>query len=127
MKTAILSLIVSMIVCGYSWANEPRLTAAEVREVGSIIFNADNHKKYEDGFLLKEPTFDPKKKIWRFQSTGKPAPVFPGSPLYFFEIRDEDGYYRIGSISGRGFNPKSAENFRMSPALRAKIAAVSEN
>ena len=124
MKTLANILLTTLIMVGTVLAAEASLTKEAVSLIGTIILRDKSNSHYDEGFKLETPEFDKEEGIWRFQATGKFFPVTLGAPLYFFEIRDKDGYYRIGSISGRGFSPKSAERFRMPPALRKKITGV---
>lgn len=111
-----MAMLVSVAIGG-----EPRLTKEQVIEIGEIILENANYGNYKEGFSLDKPYYDGTKGIWRFADTGKLYPPVTGAPLYFFEIRDGDCCFRIGSISGRGYSPKSSENFRMSPTIRTQI------
>lgn len=126
MKTLALLLITAAIMTGSAFAVEPTLSKATVSAIGAIILGDKSTAEYHGGFSLADPQFNENERIWRFQATDKFFPALPGSPLYFFEIRDKDAFSRIGSISGRGYNPKNAGRFRMLPALRKEINAAAD-
>lgn len=121
MKALAAILIITAAVLGNAFAAEARLTKKAVSSIGAIILGDKSTAKYHGGFAIANPQFDEEKRVWRFHATDKFFAAFPGSPIHFFEIRDKDAFYRIGSISGTGYDPKGAERFRMSPALRKRI------
>ena len=121
MKPIVIHLITAILLTCHVIADKPRMSSKRVAQLGAIILKEKNYQIYRGGFTLTTAQFDTKEKIWTFQPTEKLFPAYPGSPLYFFEIRDSDGYFRIGSISGNGYSPKSAEHFRMPPAIRRKL------
>jgi hypothetical protein len=110
------NFFITAVVLGNAFAAEARLTKEAVSAIGAIILGDKSTAKYNGGFAIANPQFDVEERVWRFQVTDKFFATFPGSSIHFFEIRDKDAYYRIGSISGIGYDPKSAERFRMSPA-----------
>ncbi|QTN32526.1 hypothetical protein HZ994_09355 [Akkermansiaceae bacterium] len=124
MKTFASLLIATTIMAGSASAVEPTLTKANVSAIGAIILGDKSTAEFHDGFTLAKPQYDEEEGVWRFPAAKQFFPATPGAPLYFFEIRDTDGHFRIGSISGTGYSPKSAERFRMPPALRKKIRAI---
>jgi hypothetical protein len=123
MKTVIKFVSAVMLVSMAS-AVEPRLTKEQVKKIGVLVSSEKAFAPYSGGFLIDQPTFDQKSRIWSFPATGKLLLIFPEAPLFFFEIQDSDGYFRVGSLTGRGYSPKSSEKFRMGPSVRAKVSHI---
>ena len=123
MKT-VMKLVSAVILFSMASAAEPRLTKEQVKEIGVLVSSEKAFAPYSGGFLIDQPAFDQKSKIWRFPASGKLSLPFPEAPLFFLEIRDADGYFRVGSLSGRGYSPKSSEKFRMAPSLRGKVSQI---
>jgi len=96
---------------------EPILTKKQVGELGRVILSAKQNEKYREIFDCDKPSYDPKKHVWVFPGG---FPVTPGGPVHVFELREKDGYYRLGSFTTHSFSP-SPPKFRIAPAVRKKI------
>ena len=101
-------------------SGEPILTKVQVSELGRAILSAKQHKKYREIFDCDKPSYNPDEKLWRFSGG---FPVTLGAPFHIFELREKDGYYRLGSISTHSFSP-SPPKFRMSPSVRRKVSKM---
>ena len=118
---ALLTLITCILFGTIALARPARMTKEEVSQLGKRILQTKS-PPYKDNFLLENPTYSPKGGIWSFQPTGPLAPSGAiHEPMYFFEIRDTDGAHRIGQLSyDRGYVPKSSQDFRPSPGMKAR-------
>ncbi len=115
-----LALAINSVAC----AAEPKLSVDQVQQIGKLLIDAKQHEEFLGMFNLDKPTFDSKEGIWRLTSTAKAFSPMVDGPVYFCEIRDSDGHFRIGAISYSGFSPSSSKNFRMPPSLRRKIERI---
>ncbi len=103
-------------------AAEPTLTKEQVVEIGGAVLDTSQYQKYRDGFDCKKPHYHPDDRMWSFPPIGKLFPVTPGSPLYFFYVRDADGQFRIGSVSHDGrLTPRTSNKFRMPPGVKKRL------
>lgn len=121
MKTATIYLITVIFLTSLASADKPQMKSDDVAKMGDIILKQKKYESYRDGFVVKTPRFDAKEKVWKFEITDKLQSVFPSAPIYFFEIRDSDSHYRIGSLSSNGYSPKGSEKFQMSPTIRKEL------
>ncbi len=113
------------LVASTAFANS-RLNRDVVIELGKGILKLEKYRDFRDKFETGKPKFDSKEKVWRFTVNPKGFPVTPGGAALFFEIRDSDTYYRIGSVSSSGFDPKISKNFHLSPNARETIRVILE-
>ena len=120
----ILQLIVFAVFTLSVTAKEASLEKGQVIKIAEIILQSKAYKKQRESYTPEKATYDPKTGEWSVEVSISAMPVFPGSPIRFFYIRDSDRKYRIGSISGSGYSPRSSAHYSMSPALRKKIKAV---
>ena len=113
MKITIAAMTLTL-VCGVVSA-DPVHTKEQVAKLAGIILDAKENEKYKGTFRLENLSFDPKERIWRFEASS-------GGLGYvdIFEIRDADGFYRLGRINNTSFGSAPPE-FRIAPSLRKKI------
>ena len=97
---------------------ETKLTEAQVTEVAKLILNSKRYAKYKGLFDPLKSEYDSERKVWTFN--GK-FPVTPGGEVHIFEIRDKDGFYRIGTITTRSLSGGIPE-FHISPSLKGEIS-----
>lgn len=107
-------------------AQEASLKKQQVTSIAIIILNSKGYQELRNSYVPQNVTYDKKTGNWSIELSSSAMPIFPGSPIRFFYIRDADCKYRIGAISGSGYSPKSSVHFRMSPFLRKKIVAVKQ-
>lgn len=118
----ILLAILGLALCRVEVAAEPTLTKEQVAEIGQAVLNTSQYRKYRDGFDRKKPHYHPETRMWSFPATGRFFPVTLGSPTYFFEVRDTDGQFRIGSVSHKGkLTPRTSDKFRMPPDVKKRL------
>lgn len=99
---------------------EPILTNDQVLKLGEVVLNARENKDYKDAFASPKPAYDEKKKLWVISGG---FPVTPDGPAYVFELREKDGYYRLGWItpwkSSSGY-----DRFRMAPSVKRRVGQL---
>ena len=118
----ILGMLLATICCATpAPAQGPKMTKERVTQLGGQILQS-KAEPYRGNFLVDHPVYSAKEGIWRFQPTGPLLLSFPEAPLYFFEVRDADGSYRIGELSGQGYHPRSSEHFRPGPGMKKNVA-----
>ena len=122
MKTLFRIALVGLLI-GHV-AAKPVLAKEQVVRIGGVVLSSLHYRQYKEFFSCDDPQYIDKEKEWSFSFTGNGFPVTCGSPLYFFEIRDADGAYRIGSISRKGFSPKTADKFHLDPSVRSRIQEI---
>jgi hypothetical protein len=95
---------------------EPSFTREQASKLARVILDAPQHKKYREIFDPEKLTYDPKIKLWVFNRH------FPltGGVLHVFDLREEDGFYRLGTISTHT-SSKSASKFGIAPNLKRPI------
>ena len=123
MKIALRLLIAAMPFC-VATADEPHFTREQVTKIGRLILAQENSGFFIDAFKLDSPKFDQKTRLWSFPQTKTPSSAPDAGSANFLEIRDADGFYRLGKISYTGVWPINSYKFRMSPALRAKMRVI---
>lgn len=94
---------------------DPILTKEQVKQLAVVILNAEP-EKYQNIYAHDDPTYDSKKHLWVFLNGW---PRTSGSRSYIFEIREEDGYYRLGDSSSSG-----SSRFRISPNAKKKVSEL---
>ena len=99
---------------------EPILTNDQVLKLGEVVLNARENKDYKDAFATSKPAYDKKKQLWIFSGG---FPVTPDGQSYVFEVREKDGYYRLGWItpwkSSSGY-----DRFRMASSVRRQVGQL---
>ena len=99
---------------------ESKYTKDQVIALGRVVLAADVNKEYKPYFWDSQPLYDDKAQIWRFTPTI--FPVTPDGTVYFFEIRESDGFYRLGWIAGIGSKASSgSDKFRIQSSVRGKL------
>ena len=96
---------------------EPVLTKAQVSKLGHAILSVRQHEKYEAVFDCDKPSYDFQRKLWIFPGG---FPVTLGGSIDVFELREQDGYYRLGTLSLQTFSP-SPPRFRIAPSARRQV------
>ncbi|MFP6864791.1 MAG: hypothetical protein VCA35_02530, partial [Roseibacillus sp.] len=61
--------------------------------------------------------YDFQRKLWIFPGG---FPVTLGGSIDVFELREQDGYYRLGTLSLQTFSPSPAR-FRIAPSARRQV------
>jgi hypothetical protein len=124
----ILTIYLLAIACSGALAEEPRLTKAEVTRIGEVILGLPEYHDFKDGFDCEKPSYHMKEGIWSFPVKGRFFPVTVEATLYFFYVRDGDGYFRLGTNAYPGkISPQSAKEFRMPHSVREKLETESKN
>jgi hypothetical protein len=99
---------------------EPTLTKDQVLKLGEVILNTRENKDYRDVFVSSQPAYDEKKQLWVFSGG---FPTHPDGAAYVFELREKDGYYRLGwttmSKSSSGY-----DRFRIAPSVKRQIGQL---
>ena len=122
MKTIARLCCVSALIAT-AWCAEPALTKAQVTAIGTAVLEARQYHNYHGGFDTSGPRFDSKTGLWSFSPIGKFFPATFGVPLYFFEVRDADGYFRIGVSTERKLPSRSAMTFKKPPKVNDGVSA----
>jgi hypothetical protein len=121
-------LAASVCVAPKAEGGAARLTKGQVYRVGREILKHKNYRRYSGRFDLQRADYDDKTGVWSIPEIFAPRSAFPAHDEFsFFEIRDSDGSFRIGTRNSREFSRKSLGRFRMSPSLRATIRAIVED
>ncbi len=95
---------------------EPSLTKEQASKLARLILDAPQYEEYKGIFDPEKLIYDPKIKLWVFNRNFP----FSSGVLHVFDLREEDGFYRLGTISTHTFS-KSGPKFRISPGLRRPI------
>jgi hypothetical protein len=103
-----------MLLHGVAHA-DPILTKEQVKQLAVVILNAEP-EKYRNIYAHDEPSYDSKKHLWVFLNGW---PRTSGDRNYIFEIREEDGYYRLGYSLSSG-----SSRFRISPNAKKKVSEL---
>ena len=98
---------------------EPNLSMHQVMKLRDVILKEEN-EKYRNVFG-GEPAYDEKMGSWTFVGIS-----VVDAPFYHLEIREKDGYYRLGWVSKRGSSGATSERFRMSPNIKRKVEQLLE-
>jgi hypothetical protein len=116
----LLSSIAAMIAMLGIAIAEPILTNDQVAKLREVVLNARENKDYKDAFASSKPAYDKKKQLWVFSYD---FPVTPDGQLYVFELREKDGYYRLGWItpwkSSSGY-----DRFRMASSVKRRVGQL---
>ena len=96
---------------------EPILSKEQVTKLRDVILKVES-ERYRNSFG-GEPSFNEKERSWVYLGG-----VEIDGPTYHFEIREKDGYYRLGWISPRGSSGAASERFRMSPTIKRQIGKL---
>ena len=116
MKTSLCtSILLVSLFLGVASA-EPMLTDENATQLGRIILGAPENKKYKDIYWNANPTYEPNKGLWIYP-VGLGASVDLG---YTFEIRDADGYYRLGWLTPWS-SSKGYSHFQIQPSIRSEV------
>jgi len=91
----------------------------QVMKLRDVILKAEN-EKYRNVFG-GQPSYDEKKRSWTFL-----AAFEIDGPAYHLEIREEDGYYRLGWISPRGSSGAASDRFHLSPNIKREVGKLLE-
>jgi hypothetical protein len=105
-------IAVMMMLNGLALA-DPHFTKDQVKQLAAVILNAEP-EKYRNIYGQDEPSYDSKKHLWVFLNGW---PRTSGDRNYIFEIREEDGYYRLGESSSSASN-----RFRISPNAKKRVS-----
>jgi hypothetical protein len=109
---AIPIFIACILISGTAIA-EQNLTKAQAQKLTSVILESQTNNEYREVFKLDQISYQKQEDVWRF-------PSFGVGTMYIFEFRDDDGYYKIGTISNTSFGP-ALPKFHIAPRLRGKI------
>jgi hypothetical protein len=117
-KKLLFSMAIITALLGIAIA-EPHLSAPQIMKLRDVILKAENerYRKVFDG----EPVYDEKKRSWTFRSA-----FTIGTIIYRLEIREEDGYYRLGWVSPKGSSGAASDRFRMSPNVKIQVGKLLE-
>ena len=96
---------------------EPTLSKEQIIKLRDVILKAEN-EKYRNVFDVV-PAYDEKKQSWWFSAGGYGI----DQPAYHLEIREKDGYYRLGWVSPRG-SSAGYDRFRMSPNIKRQVETL---
>ena len=96
---------------------EPTLSKEQIIKLRDVILKAEN-EKYRNVFDVV-PAYDEKKQSWLFSAGGYGI----DQPAYHLEIREKDGYYRLGWVSPRG-SSAGYDRFRMSPNIKRQVETL---
>ena len=117
-KKLLSSMVITVVLVGIAVA-EPILSTDQVKKLRDVILNAES-ERYRHVFGC-EPSFDEKGRSWFFLGGFE-----IDGPAYHFEIREKDGYYRLGWVSPRGSSGAASDRFRMSPNIKRKVEKLLE-
>ena len=116
-KKLLFSMAIIAVLIGIAIA-EPTLSKEQVMKLRDVILNAEN-AKYRGVF--GEPSYSEKDRSWRFFGVSE-----IDAPVFNLQIRETDGYYRLGWASLRGSSGATSERFRMSPNIKRKVEQLLE-
>jgi hypothetical protein len=119
----LISLIAAMITMIGIAIAEPILTKDQVLKLGEVVLNARENKEYKDVFVSSQPAYDKKKQLWVFSGG---SPVTPDGQFYVFELREKDGYYRLGWLTPWKSSP-GYDRFRLAPAVKRQVIQLLED
>jgi|GEM_PF-5462472 len=115
----ILAAILMLLFQGFGSAGEHQLSKEQVTKIAHLVIAQAKYRGFVDVYdqtLRENAKYDAKEKIWVIPNVS--APGVSGNPP-FFEIRDADGFYRIG------WGPRRDKtSFTMSTQIKKQIQNI---
>ncbi len=113
-KIMIQTLLRFIVLCAFlvKAHADPKLSKDQVSRIGEVVIEK-SFREYRGWFDLKVPSYDAKSKAWSFPLTREHLPTTIGERIHIFQIRDEDGLVRIGSLDHHGTPEKTDPKFKM--------------